>query len=85
MLGILVVTDEKGRYGYLAAFSGNIGGRSMIDGFVPPIFDLLDPDGHFKIKEAEITEINHRIISAESSTELQGLKLTLKDSEMKRE
>lgn len=85
MLGILVVTDEKGRYGYLAAFSGNVGGRSLIDGFVPPIFDLLDPDGHFKIEEAEITEINHRIISAESGAGLHSLKAALKDSEMKRD
>lgn len=85
MLGVLVVMDKKGMYGYLAAFSGNVGRRSMIDGFVPPIFDLLDPDGHFKIQEAEITEINNRILSAESSAELQGLKMALKDSEMKRD
>lgn len=85
MLGILVVTDKEGGSGYLAAFSGNVGGQSMIDGFVPPIFDLLDPDGHFKKKEAEITDINHRIASAESSTQLQILKMELRDSERKKD
>ena len=67
MLGVLVCripedqstvipgTDRESLL-YLSAFSGNVGGRSHIDGFVPPIFDLLDPSGHFKVREAEITE-----------------------------
>lgn len=61
MLGVLVVSDSDGRIGYLAGFSGNVGGRSHIDGFVPPIFDLLNPLGHFKAREAEITAINSEI------------------------
>lgn len=85
MLGILVVTDKDGRSGYLAAFSGNIGGRSMIEGFVPPIFDLLDPDGHFKKREAEITELNNMIHSAERDTELRKLRMELRDSEMRKD
>ena len=48
---------------YLAAFSGNVGGQSTIDGFVPPIYDLMDPEGDFKRREAEITRINHQIRS----------------------
>ena len=63
MLGVLVCTkasDPKTPY-YLAAFSGNIGGRSMIENFVPPIYDLTDPDGEFKKREAEISQINIRI------------------------
>lgn len=56
MLGILRV-----RGGVLYGFSGNAAGRNAIDGFVPPVFDLLDPDGYFKKEEAEISEINHRI------------------------
>lgn len=31
MLGVLVVSDNDGRIGYLAGFSGNVGGRSHID------------------------------------------------------
>ena len=46
---------------YLVAFSGNVGGANLIDGFVPPIFDLLDPEGHFKAEEKRITDINREI------------------------
>lgn len=68
MLGVLIVEDGS----YLAAFSGNVGGRSHIDGFVPPIYDLLDPSGHFKIKEAEITALNQKIKLMEQSPALES-------------
>ena len=76
MLGVLAVAHGEGlkEIGYLAAFSGNAGGMSLIDGFVPPIFDLLDPNGYFKTKEAEISRLNAEIASAESSTELAGVR-----------
>ena len=61
MLGVLIVSDNDGQLGYLAGFSGNVGGVSHINGFVPPIYDLLDPSGHFKLREAEITAVNHDI------------------------
>jgi len=61
MLGVLVCHDMEGRLGYLAAFSGNIGSRSNIEGFVPPIFDLADPEGYFRKEEARISEVNRRI------------------------
>lgn len=67
MLGVLVVADKDGRTGYLAGFSGNVGGRSHIDGFVPPIYDLLDPSGYFKIREAEITAMNSEIDQLQDS------------------
>ena len=83
MLGVLVCSqdDSPSTLCYLAAFSGNVGGRSIIDGFVPPIYDLLNPDGYFKIKEAEITEINRQIASLESSSELNVLKTAIKNTE----
>ncbi len=70
MLGILVCRTASGRLCYLSAFSGNIGGQSHITGFVPPIYDLLDPKGHFKRKEAEITAINKEIKTLSESSEL---------------
>ena len=45
MFGVLVVRSDGGSLAYLAAFSGNIGGRNTIPGFVPPVYDLLAPDG----------------------------------------
>ena len=66
MLGVLLVKDSGGRTGYLKGFSGNIGRESTIPGFVPPIYDLTRPGGHFKTKEAEISAINHKIEEIES-------------------
>ena len=71
MLGVLVCRiPDIGKQCYIAAFSGNVGGRSTIEGFVPPIFDLLAPDGYFKVHEAEITQINLNIQELSSSEEL---------------
>lgn len=65
MMGVLMVKNpelpEDECIQYLYAFSGLAGGRSKIEGFVPPIFDLQDPGGHFKKSEAEISLINHKL------------------------
>lgn len=66
MLGVLIVRPghpshrDDGIY-YLAAFSGNAGGRNIVPYFVPPVFDLLAPDGHFRKEEEKISEINARL------------------------
>ena len=41
MFGVLVVQCSDGSVGYLAAFSGLLCGTNMLDGFVPPVYDLL--------------------------------------------
>ena len=61
MFGILIVRDSDLNVGYLKAYSGQIGGRQDWRGWVPAIFDYLQPDGYFKQHEAEITHINHDI------------------------
>ena len=61
MLGVLVVRSEDSQLGYLAAFSGNLAGSVRHDFFVPPVYDLLDPQGEFKQGEAQITAINHEL------------------------
>ena len=60
MFGVLVV-EKDGDVGYLAAYSGQISGRSDWEGFVPAVFDYLSPDGHFKKTEAEIVAFGKRI------------------------
>lgn len=85
MMGILLVSlPGSDDIGYLAAFSGNAGGKSIIDGFVPPIFDLLDPSGYFKTREAEISALNKQISSLEDIGNLSGLKLLLAEAEAER-
>ena len=61
MYGVLIVEDDEGRLGYLAAYSGQILDRADWPGFVPAVFDYLQPDGHFKREEAAISAINHEI------------------------
>ena len=55
MLGVLKVENEEGEIDYLYGFSGTVGGRAVVPGFVPPIFDLTDPEGYFRRREAEIS------------------------------
>ena len=61
MLGVLEVERPDGTKDFLYGFSGLAGGCNRIPGFVPPIFDLLDPHGHFKQEEARIVTLTRRI------------------------
>lgn len=79
MFGILIVENAKPEPGaskisYLAAYSGQIGGRSDWDDFVPAVFDYLQPDGHFKTHEAEISDINQRIKQLEGNEHIKEAK-----------
>ena len=67
MFGVLVVKTPTGEIGYLAAFSGNLVGSNHHDYFVPPVYDLLNPDGYFKEEEARISAINRQISELQNS------------------
>ena len=73
MFGVLVVETPDGNTGYLAAYSGQIAGRSNWDGFVPAVFDYLQDGGYFKTCEAEITAINKQVRLMETSEERRRL------------
>lgn len=77
MFGVLVVRDKEGDVGYLAAFSGLFMGSNNVEGFVPPVFDLQNPDGYFKREEAEISAINSKIKELEASAEYIAAKSAL--------
>lgn len=81
MLGVLVVKDRNGSVGYLAGFSGNVGGQSCLPGFVPPLYDLTAPDGDFKKGEAELDKLNQEIRTLQSSPEYACLKARLSEKE----
>ena len=59
MFGVLIV-EYGGKLGYLQAYSGQLECISD-DGFVPLVFDYLQPNGYFKTQEAEITALNSEI------------------------
>ena len=61
MFGVLIVQTEDGSIGYLTAFSGILAGKNIHPYFVPPVYDLLQPQGFFKIEEENISAINRRI------------------------
>ena len=85
MFGVLVVADESTEaIGYLAAYSGQIGGRSDQEGFVPAVFDYLQPDGYFKQHEAEISRINQSIDRLESNERMKAAQDTIRQLEKTR-
>ncbi len=68
MFGVLLVRLMRNEnltgsvpVGFLAAFSGNVCGTNLHPYFVPPVYDLLDPQGFFKPEEARISRLNVRI------------------------
>lgn len=68
MFGVLIVQPQEEKpspIGYLAAFSGNLAGKNLHPYFVPPVYDLLQPQGFFKIEEEQISAINARISELE--------------------
>ncbi|MEY8708313.1 pseudouridine synthase [Bacteroides faecichinchillae] len=78
MFGVLIVQDNKEVISYLAAFSGNLAGKNLHPFFVPPVYDLLQPQGFFKIEEEQISTINSRIKELEADTTYLTLKQRLK-------
>lgn len=72
MFGVLIVRNHIGEVGYLAAFSGNLAGTNRHDYFVPPVYDMLQPDDFFRREEAEISLINQRISQLEQSDNLRS-------------
>ena len=61
MFGVLVVRNSDGEIGYLAAFSGKLADANHHEGFVPPIFDMLDPESYFKQEERELNKLTRQI------------------------
>ena len=80
MFGVLVVRTPAGEVGYLAAFSGNLAGKNVHPFFVPPIYDLLQPDGFFRQEEEQINEINARIRTQQASPALEDARSRLQST-----
>ncbi len=74
MFGVLVVQDSNDQLGYLAAFSGKLGGVNHHSGFVPPVFDMLTEDGFFRMEEKNLTQLTFDIELKENEAEYIQLK-----------
>lgn len=89
MFGVLIVENVKTdtdvpKWGYLAAYSGQIGGRSDWEDFVPAVFDYLQPDGYFKTHEAEISRINQSINHLEKDERMKEAKTLIRQLQEER-
>ncbi len=73
MFGVLVVQNQEGKLGYLAAFSGKLGNSNEHPGFVPPVFDLLEAQGFFRREEQEIHQLTLEIEAIEMAPDFQNL------------
>lgn len=80
MFGVLVVERTDGTIGFLAAYSGLLAGSNRLDYFVPAVYDLLQPDGHFKQGEERISALNRRISQLSQSSERTRLAQQLAES-----
>lgn len=69
MFGVLVVRGPAGEIGFLAAFSGILAGKNRHRYFVPPVYDLQQPDGFFGAEEEQISFLNDRIRTLEADPE----------------
>ena len=85
MLGVLVCRNADGELGFLAAYSGQLGGREDWPWFVPAIFDYLQPDGYFKQEEAVISAVNRRIAQLEASPEVTAQRLSVEQQKQEAE
>lgn len=79
MFGVLIVRTGEGKVGYLAAFSGILAGKNQHAYFVPPVYDVQDPDGFFRIEEERISEINNRIEELQADVRYKDCKQRLAD------
>lgn len=68
MFGVLVVQDQNGTLGYLAAFSGKLAESTQHKHFVPPVFDVLNKNEFYLTTEERLNELTHKIASLESSS-----------------
>lgn len=89
MFGVLIVENAKTdadapKWGYLAAYSGQIGGRSDWEDFVPAVFDYLQPDGYFKTHEAEISRINQSISHLEKDERMKEARTLIRQLQEER-
>ena len=85
MFGVLVVEDDKGQMGFLAAYSGLLADRNDWPYFVPAVFDFQQPEGYFKREEASISAINEQVRQMEESPRLKAIRDSLQQCEKERD
>lgn len=83
MFGVLVVENHQGTLGYLAACSGKLAGTNIHKYLVPPLFDMLDPEGFFRKQEVTINALNREIEAMEELPDIPLLRQLLEETQQR--
>ncbi|MGQ3678312.1 pseudouridine synthase [Tenacibaculum discolor] len=74
MFGVLVIEQQDGSLGYVAAFSGKLAESTQHKYFVPPVFDVLDTNEFYIKTEEQLNELTHKIVSLENTSDFIEIK-----------
>ncbi|MFA0514261.1 RluA family pseudouridine synthase [Vibrio breoganii] len=77
MFGVLVVKNSAGELGFLSAFSGKIDDTNHHQGFVPPVYDMLDDDGFYRDELEKVNEVSKELKAFVSTSDIEPLKQRL--------
>lgn len=77
MYGVLVVQNQMGKLGFLAAYSGQE--KNHDNFFVPPLYNRLNPTEFFIENEKKLNALNVQIVTAENDADFLKIKSQLID------
>lgn len=81
MFGVLVIEQQDGSLGYVAAFSGKLAESTQHKHFVPPVFDVLDANEFYIKTEEQLNELTHKIVSLENASDFIEIKKVYQETQ----
>ena len=81
MFGVLVIEQQDGNLGYVAAFSGKLAESTQHKYFVPPVFDVLDANEFYIKTEEQLNELTHKIVSLENASDFIEIKKVYQETQ----
>ncbi|MFT0155453.1 pseudouridine synthase [Tenacibaculum ascidiaceicola] len=81
MFGVLVIEQQDGSLGYVAAFSGKLAESTQHKYFVPPVFDVLDTNEFYIKTEEQLNELTHKIVSLENASDFIEIKKVYQETQ----
>ena len=74
MFGVLIVRNAENELGYIQAFSGMMSSQTVVNGFAPPLYDILDPESYFQKKTRVLALLTEAIQSLQIDPSRQSMK-----------
>ncbi|MDG1100119.1 MAG: pseudouridine synthase [Saprospiraceae bacterium] len=74
MFGVLIVRNAENKLGYIQAFSGMMSSQTVVNGFAPPVYDILDPESYFQKKTRVLALLTEAIQSLQIDPSRQSMK-----------